>query len=105
MAAIPEPTDKLKGQALRAARDQLQDQVLQKTCWCVYCLYGGCGVDGMDLPCCFGTGEVCCLGGTVKFTSCYDQGGCVAVFSKFFCCLTGFEYPPDNTPGIGCGPL
>merc|ERR1719229_903679 len=45
----------------------------------------------MDLPPCFCTGEVCCIGGTAKSACC--------------CCLLGFEVPPDNTPGIGCGPL
>jgi len=103
--SVPDPQEKLKGAALMAARDALQDKVLRETTWCVYCCYGGCGIDGMDLPCCFGTGEICCVGGTVKFTSCYDQDGCIAVFSKCCCCLTGAEYPPDNTPGIGCGPL
>merc|ERR1712087_303909 len=58
-----------------------------------------------DLPCCFFIGELCCLGGTVKCTSCYDQDGCVAAYSKCCCSLVGMEYPPDNTPGIGVGPV
>jgi len=104
---VPDPSapEKLRGSDLRNARDKLQDEILTKTTWCIYCCYGGCGIDGMDLPCCFSVGEVCCVGGTVKVTSCYDQDGCFAISSKCCCCLTGFECPPDNTPGIGVGPV
>jgi len=102
---IPNPQDgKIKGSELKSARDQLQERILTDTTWCCYGIYGGCGCDGMDLPCCFSIGEVCCCGGTVKLTSCYDQDGCVALSSKCCCSLVGCEYPPDNTPGIGCGP-
>mmetsp|Transcript_48012 Transcript_48012/g.96842 ORF Transcript_48012/g.96842 Transcript_48012/m.96842 type:complete len:224 (+) Transcript_48012:96-767(+) len=102
---VPNPQEaKLRGGELKGARDALQDKILTQTTWCIYCCYGGCGIDGMDLPCCFTTGEICCCGGTTKITSCYDQDGCVAVSSKMCCCLTGFECPPDNNPGIGIGP-
>jgi len=103
---VPDPTkggqEKLRGAALRSARDDLQKRVLEDTTWCCYCCYGGCGIDGLDLPCCFGTGEICCIGGTVKLTSCCDDDGCVAAYSKCCCCITGMEFPIDNTPGIGC---
>lgn len=104
---IPDPSAKgrIVGKELKSARDALQEEVLTKTMWCVYCLYGGCGTDGLDLPCFFTVGECCCCGGTTKITSCYDQDGCAAFSSKCCCSLVGFEYPPDNTPGIGVGPV
>jgi len=97
--------EKVHGNALKGARDELQERVLTQTTWCCYGIYAGVGCDGLDLPCCFFIGEVCCIGGTVKCTSCYDQDGCVAAYSKCCCALTGMEYPPDNTPGIGVGPV
>lgn len=104
---IPDPRAPglLGGGALKGQRDALQERVLTQTTWCLYCCCAGCGTDGLDLPCCFLVGEICCCGGTVKATSCYDQDGCIATSSKCCCCMTGFEYPPDNTPGIGCGPV
>jgi len=104
---IPDPSsaEKVRGPALKSARDALQDKVLTQTTWCIYCCYAGCGIDGMDLPPCFCTGEVCCIGGTAKSAGCWDQDGCCALSTKCCCCLLGFEVPPDNTPGIGCGPL
>merc|ERR1719254_499343 len=50
----------------------------------------------MDLPPCFCTGEVCCIGGTAKSAGCWDQDGCAALSTKCCCCLLGFEVPPDN---------
>merc|ERR1712157_217925 len=38
-------------------------------------------------------------------TNCWDQDGCCSTTSKCCCSLVGFEFPIDNTPGIGCGPL
>lgn len=95
----------MEGRDLKGSRDDLQERILTDTKWCLYCCYAGCGVDGLDLPCCFCLGEVCCLGGTVKLTNCWDQDGCCSTTSKCFCCLSGFEFPIDNTPGVGCGPL
>ena len=104
-AALPSGTGKRpEGKVLKGARDSLQERVLTDTFWCCYCCYGGCGTDGMDLPCCFGVGEVCCLGGITEVTSCWDQDVCFSTWSKCCCCLTGFECPIDDTPGIGCGP-
>jgi hypothetical protein len=104
---VPDPTksgaEKLKGAQLKSARDALQKRVLEDTTWCCYCFCAGCGIDGMDLPCCFSTGEICCIGGTTKITACYDEDGCIATYSKCCCCISGCEYPIDNTPGIGCG--
>lgn len=86
-------------------RDELREAVLRKTDWCIYCLYGGIGGDALDLPWFFSAGNLCCIGGVVKCTRPYDQDGCFALSSKCGCCLSAFEYPPDNTPGIGIGPL
>merc|ERR1712032_143256 len=103
---LPSGTGKRpEGSELKGARDALQDRILLDTTWCCYCCYAGCGMDGLDLPCCFCLGELCCLGGTVKLTSCWDQDGCCSTTSKCCCSLVGFEFPIDNTPGIGCGPL
>jgi len=105
---IPDPTKpgRIEGSELKGARDALQERVLKDTTWCVYCLYGGCGLDGMDLPCFFCTGEICCMGGTTKLTGCYTDDGCVTYYSKCCCCLVGCEYPIDNSPGfrLCCGP-
>jgi len=103
---LPDPaTNKQQGSELKGTRDALQEKILGQTTWCLYCCCAGCGIDALDLPCCFCLGEVCCCGGMVKFTSCWDQDGCIATSSKCCCCLNGFEFPPDNTPGIGCGPM
>merc|ERR1712226_1679810 len=86
----------VSGAQLKGARDALQERVLLQSTWCCYAYYGGCGCDGLDLPCCFFIGEVCCIGGTVKYTSCYDQDGCVAAYSKCCCSLVGIEYLPED---------
>merc|ERR1712176_1202425 len=78
------------------------DQVLLKTTWCCYAYYAGIGCDGLDLPCWFVVGEVCCVGGTAMVVPCFDEDGYFALTSKCFCCIAGIEVPPDNTPGIGC---
>ena len=71
--------------------------------WCCYCCYAGCGMGGLDVPCCFCFGEICYPGGTVKLTSCWDQDGCCSNMSKYCCSLVGFEFSIYNTPSIGRG--
>lgn len=100
--SLPEGKGKMSKAEVKGARDGLQERILTDTKWCCYCCYGGCGLDGMDLPCFFVLGEVCCLGGMCKVAPCWDQDGCCAFSTKCCCTLAGFEFPIDNTPGIGC---
>jgi len=104
---IPDPESQaglMDPKELKGHRDALQTDILHKTHWLAYCCCCGVGVDGLDLPCFFCLGEVCCVGGIVKLTSCYDHDGFAALTSKCLCCITGCEIPPDNTPGVGIGP-
>jgi len=102
MVELPDGKKKMGHAELKGARDSLQEKILTDTKWCCYCCYAGCGLDGLDLPCCLVLGEVCCVGGVVKTAPCWDEDGCCAVSEKCCCTLTGFEFPIDNTPGIGC---
>merc|ERR1711957_110527 len=97
---LPAGTGKrLEGSELKGSRDALQEKILTDTTWCCYCCYAGCGMDGLDLPCFFCLGEVCCLRGTVKLTNCWDQDGC---FSKCCCCVLDASIPAGYTPGFVC---
>lgn len=97
---------KLSGQDLMCARDQIQDDIFKETFWCLYLYFAGCGcMNPLSKGCCLQIGELCCLAGTCKSASCYDEDGCVAFTNKCCCALCHMEIPPSNTPGCGCGPL
>merc|ERR1712038_1715086 len=106
-AGDPRKGGKPKGAELLSARDQVQDELMKNTCWCLYLYYAGCGC--IPNPCDNGVilciGEVCCCAGTCKSATCCDGDGCVAATIKCCCSLFHGEIPPSNTPGCGCGPL
>lgn len=92
--------------SMRSARDIIQDQILNESFWCAYCLYGGIGcLDPADHGCCLGIAECFCCAGTCRSAQCWDEDGLLAATIKIFCCLFHGEIPPSNTPGYACGPF
>jgi len=106
-AGDPRKGGKPKGAELLSARDQVQDELMKDTCWCIYLYYAGCGCipNPFDKGVVLCIGEVCCCAGTCKSATCFDGDGCVAATIKCCCSLFHAEIPPSNTPGCGCGPL
>merc|ERR1712113_774186 len=80
---------KKRGKELLSARDQIQDDIMNDACWCIYLYYGGCGcINPCEKGCCLAIGEVCCCAGTCKSATCCDvilvllqQSNVVAHFS------------------------
>lgn len=78
-------------------------EFLTNTCWCVSCYCCAAGVQG-PCPIYWQTNKCLCIRsvGTTGEQCCGDLGCCSGI-SKFLCCMSMFEFPPDPLMVGVCG--